>query len=458
MSRPNIILINCDDLGYGDLGCYGSNINKTPTLDYLAENGLKLTDFYMASPLCSPSRGAMLTGCYPPRISFGDFDGKFVLFPGQGVGLSDKEETLASLLKRAGYSTKMIGKWHCGDQPEFLPTKFGFDSYYGLPYSNDMGIQVGNKGHSFKLRETFPPLPLMDNEQVIQEQPDMATLTERYTEHAVRFIRESKDNPFFLYLAHMHVHRPIYVQDRFLKQSDNGLYGAAVETIDWSTQVLIHELENLGLLDDTLIIFTSDNGSHERDGGKNAPLRGTKMTTLEGGQRVPCIMYWPRRINAGRVSSEIVSSIDFLPTFASLVNEKLQGNKIDGLDASIFLKGEEEKSPRDTFIYYFVNELQAVRHGNYKLHITRDGQDLEELYDLQNDISEMNNIYHDHPDTVKKLNEIANSYRKQIGDSRLGLSGDETRSGGRVENPKMLTQYDPNHPYIIAMYDKEDCG
>ena len=455
MKNPNIILINCDDLGYGDLGCYGSEINKTPSIDYLADNGLRLTDFYMPSPLCSPSRGGMLTGCYPPRISFGEFDGHVVLFPGQGIGLSDKEETIASMLKRAGYTTKIIGKWHCGDQPEFLPTRFGFDSYYGLPYSNDMGVQLGNKGNAFALKETFPPLPLMDNEQVIQEQPDMATLTERYTEQAVRFIRENDNNPFFLYFAHMHVHRPIYVQDRFLQQSDNGLYGAAVETIDWSVQVLLHELESLGLRDDTLIIFTSDNGSHEMDGGRNAPLRGKKATTFEGGQRVPCIMYWPRNIKPGRVSDEIVSAIDFLPTFASIVGEKLQGNKIDGLDLSAFISGEVENSPRTTFVYYLRNELQAVRCGDYKLHITREGK---ELYNLRDDISEKVNVYGDYPNIVQRLNKIANSYRAQIGDSNFNIKGEEVRPCGRVVNPKMLTEYNENHPYIIAMYDKEDCG
>lgn len=220
-NKPNIVLINCDDLGYGDLGCYGSPVHRTPVLDRMAEEGIRYTDFYMAAPLCSPSRGAMLTGCYPKRIGFGTFEGRQVLFPGQGVGLNPKEHTMAKALKEQGYSTMLVGKWHCGDQPEFLPSNHGFDHYYGLPYSNDMGRQTG--------REDYPPLPLMLDDDVLQEQPDQASLTERYIEQSVRFIRQNKDTPFFLYLAHMHVHLPLYVPDRFLKQSRNGAYGAAVE-------------------------------------------------------------------------------------------------------------------------------------------------------------------------------------------------------------------------------------
>ena len=214
-TRPNIILINCDDLGYGDLGVYGSTANKTPAIDRLAAEGVRFTDFYMASPVCSPSRGAMMTGCYPPRIGFGMFDGHMVLFPGQAVGLNPSEITIARLLKEAGYATSHIGKWHCGDQPEFFPTEHGFDEYYGLPYSNDMGRQH----HSWK---PYPPLPLMENGEVIEEQPDQASLTERYLERSLRFIRKNRDRPFFLYLAHMHVHLPHYAPERFRKQSYNG--------------------------------------------------------------------------------------------------------------------------------------------------------------------------------------------------------------------------------------------
>ena len=231
--RPNIILINCDDLGYGDLGCYGSTINSTPALDRMAREGMRFTDFYMASPVCSPSRGAMMTGCYPPRIGFGAFEGRLVLFPGHAVGLNPEEITVARLLSDAGYATKLVGKWHCGDQPEFLPTRHGFDSYYGIPYSNDMGRQRED--------DTWPPLPLVRDEDVIQQQPDQAALTERYVEESVRFIRDNRDRPFFLYLAHMHVHLPIYPSARFMRESRNGRYGGAVACVDWATDVLLHE-------------------------------------------------------------------------------------------------------------------------------------------------------------------------------------------------------------------------
>jgi len=246
--RPNIILINCDDLGYGDLGCYGSAKNKTPYIDQLAAGGCRLTDFYMASPVCSASRAALLTGCYPQRVGFGPHA---VLFPGDPVGLNPSETTIAAALKSAGYRTKIIGKWHCGDQPEFLPTRHGFDEYFGIPFSNDMGRQSNNPAS--------PPLPLLRDETVIQEQPDQRGLTERYADAAVEFIHRKSDEPFFLYLAHMYVHVPLFVPKPFLEKSTNGAYGGAVECIDWCTGLILDRLEQDGLLDDTLIIFTSDN-------------------------------------------------------------------------------------------------------------------------------------------------------------------------------------------------------
>ena len=252
-TSPNIILINCDDLGYGDLGCYGSNRNRTPHIDRLAQEGIRFTDFYMASPVCSPSRAAMMTGCYPPRIGFGSFHGEVVLFPGYDIGLSQEEVTVASQLKAAGYATKIIGKWHCGDQPEFLPTRHGFDEYFGIPYSNDMGMQSD--------RPDNPPLPVLRNERVVQQQPDQRGITERYTEEAISFIDRNKDEPFFLYLAHMYVHVPLFVPKQFLESSQNGAYGGAVECIDWSVGVIMDRLEELGIDGNTLMVFTSDNGS-----------------------------------------------------------------------------------------------------------------------------------------------------------------------------------------------------
>jgi len=451
--QPNIILINCDDLGYGDLGCYGSTVNKTPALDKMAEEGMRFTDFYMASPVCSPSRGAMLTGCYPSRIGFGSFDGRWVLFPGQGLGLNPEEITIARLLKDQGYATKIVGKWHCGDQKEFLPTRHGFDSYYGIPYSNDMGRQRED--------DKYPPLPLLRDEAVIQAHPAQPSLTERHVEESVRFIRDNKDTPFFLYFAHMHVHLPHYPPQRFIPDSKNGVYGAAVACIDWATSVLFHELESLGLDENTLVIFTSDNGSRARDeGGSNAPLRATKGTTWEGGQRVPCIMRWPGKIPAGQTNSELTLSMDFYPTLAQLGGAQVPTDRIiDGKDIRPLMFDESDaKSQHDAFFYYKRNAIEAVRSGQWKLHIRKDDQEIQELYDLENDIGETQNVYDQHPDIVQSLIEKIEACRQDIGDEAVGIAGQNTRPIGRVDNPDTLTHYDPEHPYFIAMYDLKERG
>lgn len=451
MDKPNIILINCDDLGYGDLGCYGSEINRTPAIDRMAKAGMKLTDFYMASPVCSPSRGGMLTGCYPPRIGFGDFDGEWVLFPGQGVGLSPQETTVADLLKENGYRTKIVGKWHCGDQPEFLPARHGFEEYFGLPYSNDMGRQIG--------RENNPPLPLIHNDEVVQEQPEQRSLTERYVEQCTDFIHQHKEEPFFLYLAHMHVHLPLYAPERFVKNSINGDYGACVECIDWAADCLLHQLEREGLTERTLVIFTSDNGGRGTHGGSNGPLRGNKGTTWEGGQRVPCILYWPGHVPGGTVCHHILSSLDFLPTFASLCKTKpREGIAIDGIDFSPLLTGKTETASRNTFFYYFMNDLEAVREGKWKLHVRKNGEQVQLLYNLEEDIKEANNCYEEHPDVVTRLEMLLEDCRKELGDAASGVAGSGVRPVGRVDHPKPLTEYQEDHPYIIAMYDSADVG
>lgn len=449
--RPNIILINCDDLGYGDLGCYGSTKNKTPAIDKLAQEGVRLTDFYMASALCSPSRGGMMTGCYPPRIGFGEFEGKWVLFPGQGVGLNPNEKTIAAVLKDAGYSTMLIGKWHCGDQPEFLPLNHGFDSYYGLPYSNDMGRQV-NRTH-------FPPLPLIKDMDVIEQQPDQKSITERYVEQAVWFLRKNKDRPFFLYMAHMHVHLPLYAPDRFVNQSHNGNYGACVECIDWSVNAIVNELEQLGIKDNTLIVFTSDNGSRGDNGASNAPLRGKKATTWEGGFRVPCIMYWNGHIKPGQVLNGIVSSLDFYKTFARLAEAVVPENIInDSFDVSDYMMGNKDESPRETFFFYYMNSLEAVRHRNYKLHVQKNKESVLELYDLESDISETKNVAEDFPDVVAQLNMLMDECRYDIGDSLKGIDGKNVRQKGVINNPKPLTVYREDYPYIEPMYDRDEIG
>ena len=445
--RPNIVLVNCDDLGYGDIGCYGSTCNKTPVLDRLAAEGVRFTDFYMAAPVCTPSRAAMMTGCYPQRVSLDRVDnGDWVLFPGQSMGLSPEEITIAALLKRQGYATKLVGKWHLGDQEPFLPTRHGFDSYYGIPFSNDMGLMTW-----FEDFNHFPPLPLMRDEQVIQEQPDQASLTERYVEECVRFIRESRDEPFFLYLAHMYVHVPIYAPQRFLDASANGPYGAAVECVDWAAGAVMYELKRLGLDENTIVIFTSDNGSQVGDGGgSNAPLRGTKGTTWEGGQRLPCIVRWPGVVPAGCECGEMTTSMDFLPTLAALAGTAAPDDRmIDGKDVrELWLTPGDAASPHEAFFYYLCDRLEAVRAGKWKLHVERN-----ELYDLAADIGETTNVIDRHPDVVKELSALADACRRDLGDAITETTGENRRPAGQVDNPKPLTTYDPNHPYIIALYD-----
>jgi arylsulfatase A-like enzyme len=452
--RPNVILVNCDDLGYGDLGCYGSARNRTPVLDSLAAGGTRFTDFYMASPVCSPSRGGMLTGCYPRRIGFELFDNNAtVLFPGHATGLSAGEVTIAALLSKQGYATKIVGKWHCGDQPEFLPTRRGFDDYYGLPYSNDMGRQVGRE-------HQMPPLPLISGQEVVEAQPDQASLTERYVEQCVRFIRANRARPFFLYLAHMYVHLPIYVQEHFARQSANGRYGAAVACIDWSVGVLMHELRRLGIADNTLVLFTSDNGSRNRDeGGSNAPLRGTKATCWEGGQRVPLIAYWPGVVPAGRVSAEIVASMDLLPTLAGLAGSSAPDDRpIDGRDIGNLLLGRTDRSGRETFLYFRAGWLSAVRRGGWKLHVSREGTPVRELYNLREDVGETTNLVGAQPGVIREIEGIIESVRDDIGDRLVGADGANCRPPGKAADPRPLTDFDPSCPYYMAEYDLPDAG
>ena len=475
--RPNVILINCDDLGYGDLGCYGSELHDTPALDRMAAEGARLTDFYMPSPVCSPSRGGMLTGCYPPRIGFDDFDGIHVLFPGMGLGLNPTEVTIAQLLKDVGYETMMVGKWHCGDQPDFLPTRHGFDHWFGLPYSNDMGIQpnaltpeeILDIEESLGIKLPPPhrvPLPLMLDEDVIEAQPEQASLTARYLQESIRFMREQRDKPFFLYFAHMYVHLPIYVQPRFLEESRNGPYGAAVRCIDWATDVLLHELAELGLDDNTVVIFTSDNGALARPGeGSNLPLRATKGTTWEGGQRVPCIVRWPGRIPAGLETDAITTAMDLYPTLAQWCGAEVPADRtIDGRDIAPVLLGEEgAESPHQAFFYYLGSDLEAVRVGKWKLHVhknpIRGGEGpVELLYDLEADVGETTDLAAEYPEVVADLLTHIERARRDMGDGITETEGADRRPVGRVSDPVPLLTFDPNHPYYMAEYDLGDRG
>ncbi|MGB3409847.1 MAG: sulfatase [Microthrixaceae bacterium] len=454
VDQPNIILINCDDLGYGDLGCYGSGVNKTPAIDGLAADGLRFTSFYMASPVCSPSRGALLTGCYPPRIGFGEFEGLPVLFPGQPLGLPPTEVSIAKVLSDAGYRTQMVGKWHCGDQPEFLPTNHGFDNYFGLPYSNDMGPQVGD--HPV---HRYPPLPLLLDDDVIEQQPEQSSLTTRYVNEAVRFMRSSRDQPFFLYLAHLYVHLPIYALPQFLEKSTNGTYGAAVESIDWATAVLLNELDRLGLTDDTVVVFTSDNGSLGTNGGSNGTLRGNKGSTWEGGMRVPGIVRWPGRIPAGSTTSVLATAMDLLPTLAGIGGASLPTDRtIDGRDISSIWFDPTSGSPHEVFAYYWMNDLEAIRDHRWKLHFSKHGDPDPALYDLDTDPSETSDVLAEHPEVAARLQAHADTIRASLGDSRTSTVGSDIRPVGHVDEPSTLTRYDPRHPYYIAEYDLADRG
>lgn len=444
---PNIILINCDDLGYGDLACYGSTKHRTPAIDQLAREGMRFTHFSMAASVCTPSRAAMLTGCYPPRVGLAWFDWDApVLLPGASTGLSTEEETIPKLLKKQGYSTKLVGKWHLGDQPEFFPTRHGFDEYYGLPYSNDMGVQPYPGWRGAK----YPPLPVMQGDQVIEQQPDQAQLTARYVEECKDFIRRKAEQPFFLYFSHMYVHVPLYVPEDFLARSQNGRYGAAVECIDWATAELMNELKRLGLDENTLVIFTSDNGGHGDGIASNGHLRGAKHSPWEGGFRVPCIIRWPGKIPAGVTCPDLANSMDLLPTLAKIAGAEPQTERpIDGHDISGVLF-ENSSSSREEFAYYFYNRLVALRSGDWKLHVWRDGQPVCELYHLREDEGEARNVAEAHPDVVKTLQHKVEIYRKALGD---GAPGNECREPGRVGEARELTSFDPTHPYFAPEYD-----
>ncbi len=472
--KPNIVLINCDDLGFGDLGCYGSVKNDTPYIDALAADGRRFTDFYMASPVCSPSRGAMMTGCYPQRIGFGSFHGEWVLFPGYDIGLNPEEVSIAKVLKSVGYKTLHVGKWHCGDQPGFQPMDHGFDDYYGLPYSNDMA--------PLPTRPTMTPLPLMHGREILELQPDQRGLTERYVEKSVEFIRKNTETPFFLYFAHMHVHRPLYAAQCFVDKSRNGDYGACVAAIDWSVGVLVDELRRCGVYENTLILFTSDNGSRNDVGDCNGPLRGTKATTWEGGLRVPLVAHWKGTITPG-VNDQLFNAMDLYPTLAKLAGAEIPLDRIiDGIEMADLLLGKTEESKRTTFFYYMCDNLEAVRKGDWKLHVSRrehagrpsgdhDGTEksakilksmknevVKELYNLRNDISEKENLYAEYPEIVADLQNEVERCREDLGDAFTGTMGKNIRKIGWVPDAHPLAEYDENHPYIIAMYDRDEIG
>jgi arylsulfatase len=453
--KPNFVIIFTDDQGYGDVGCYGAEGFKTPNLDSMASEGIIFTDFY-AAPACTPSRAALLTGCYAQRVGLP----MVVRPPGPPMvgeewklGLNPEEETIAELLKQEGYSTGIIGKWHLGHHAEFLPTNQGFDYYFGIPYSNDMNPQN---------REKYPPLPILESWMTdsmfildtFELNPEMSKLTTLYTERAINFIEDNRNQPFFLYLAHTMPHIPIGVSEKFKEKSEQGLYGDVMMEIDWSVGQVLTKLKKLNLEKKTLVIFTSDNGPwlvFGNHGGSTGPLRGSKGTTFEGGVRVPCIMKWPGRIPAGKVCNQMATTMDFLPTFVKLAGANLPEKTIDGKDIWPLISAKPgSKSPYDAFFYYSVWGLEAVRSGKWKLHVPHDYRYPEEigrggkmgkythkhintsLYNLENDIGEQNDVSKENPEVVDSLLKLIEEMRRNLGDSYTNMEGNNRRLPGKI--------------------------
>jgi arylsulfatase A-like enzyme len=417
--KPNFIIILTDDQGYQDLGCYGSPLIRTPNLDKMAKEGMKFTDFYATAPICSPSRASLMTGCYPLRVGI-----VTVLMPKDKIGLNPSEVTIAKLLKGEGYSTACIGKWHLGNGPELSPLKHGFDYFFGLPFSND-------DDHP----EYGPEFPrLVQNDKTVEAPADRNTLTRKCTDEALTFIENNKNNPFFLYLSHPMPHVKLGASWDFKGKSNRGLYGDTIEEIDASTGEIFALLKKLNLDEKTLVIFASDNGpwlQYGEDGGIAFPLRGGKFSTFEGGMRVPCIMRWLGKIPAGAICDEMATMMDFLPTLAKLVDAEIPAKHIiDGKDIwPLMSRQAGAKSPYDAFYYYWLDNLEAIRSGQWKLHLGRrerflwrfkdqpENQSLWwplQLYDLKNDIAEKNNVAEQHPDIVKCLLSVAEQFEKEL--------------------------------------------
>lgn len=436
--HPNFVVIFADDLGYGDLGVYGSEQIRTPHLDTMAAEGMRFTDFYAAAPFCSPSRAAILTGRYPVRSGV-----PYVLFPTESTGLPQAEITLAELLSEAGYATAAIGKWHLGWPKPFRAHRHGFDFFYGLPYSNDM--LKWEPAETRRAQHAFWEVPLMEDDTVVEAPVNQHTLTKRYTERAVTFIRENRERPFFLYLPHTFPHNPQYASEAFEGRSPHGLYADTVEELDWSVGQILETLDEFGLGERTLVVFTSDNGpspggnrwGRRSQGGTTGGLRGRKGNTFEGGMRVPAIFRWPGKIGAGTVARDVTSILDLMPTFAQLAGKEMPRDRlIDGRSIADLLLGRSGLAEAP-FFYYFGVQLQAVRVGRWKLHLRRTElpprsaslwylhnddlftrhhrlQPVPGLYDLEADRGEVQNAAAAHPDVVERLDTLARQFDEAL--------------------------------------------
>tara|TARA_R110001592_G_scaffold363394_1_gene687407 strand:+ start:49303 stop:50643 length:1341 start_codon:yes stop_codon:yes gene_type:complete len=408
-NQPNIIIFFTDDQGYGDLGTFGAEGFETPHLDQLAAEGIMFTNFYVPATVCTPSRAGLLTGRYPKRSNLHEA----VLFPYSDGGLSPKEFTMAEMLKDGGYSTSCIGKWHLGHKEEFMPNNHGFDEFYGVPYSNDMD----NYNYE-KIGFQSPPLPFYRNTKLIESGPDQQYLTKKYTDEAIKQIKNRAQKPFFIYLAHNMPHTPLFASPAFKGKSQNGLYGDVIMELDWSAGEIIKTLKDEGIYENTIFIFTSDNGPAK---GSAKPLRGKKAQTWEGGQRVPGIIAWPGKIPKGKVTDEFVSTLDLFPTLAKISSSKIPKEiQMDGIDLSAFLLTPEKTIlPERPFFFYARNgDLEAVRLGKWKLHLKKsigwnenaDGEFQIALYNLDEDIAEKYNVAHQNAETVAKLTALAKGF------------------------------------------------
>ncbi|MDM1296426.1 sulfatase [Sphingobacterium sp. N143] len=455
---PNIIIILMDDMGYGDPVCYGGGPYQTPNIDQLASQGLRFTDFYVAQPICTASRSALLTGCYPTRIGISgaiDHNAKFALNP--------EEQTIAELLKSKGYKTGMVGKWHLGHKEPYLPLQHGFDEFYGLPYSNDMWA-YDYEGHKWQdstfWRAQYPPLPIIEGNKtvkIISSFDGQDQLTSDYTNRAVSFINRNKDRPFFLYLAHAMVHVPLGVSEKFKGKSGAGLFGDVMEEVDWSVGQVMKALKQNNLLDNTIVIFTSDNGpwlTFGNHAGNTGGLREGKATIFDGGLKVPCIISWPGHVKPATVSNKLLTNMDLLPTLVNIAQAKLPEKKIDGVDFSKLLLGDTQSTPRDELAYYHnKNNLKAIRKGKWKLVFPAETETYESpatigsdrypgkyatitvplaLYNLAIDPGEDRDVKDQYPEVVKQLQQVADKYRHTLGDGLHQMEGTEIRPAAQL--------------------------
>jgi arylsulfatase A-like enzyme len=437
--KPNFVIIFVDNLGNGDLGCTGSDLHRTPHIDRLAAEGVRLTSFYVASGVCSPSRAALLTGCYPRRVGMEESGAKGLVFrPADANGLGAQETTMAQMLRSAGYATAAFGKWHLGDQLEFLPLRRGFDYYFGIPYSDDMAPSPAHP--------EFPPLPLVLGERVIEAPVDRNTLVKRCTEEAIAFIERNRARPFFVYLPQItpgSTAHP-FSSAAFRGRSKNGDYGDSVEELDWSAGEIMAALQRLQLDQNTFVMFSSDNGAVQRNPpqGSNAPYRGFGYDVSEGAMRMPCVLRWPGKIPGGQVQDELCTTIDLLPTFAKLAGAPLPALPIDGHDIRPLIFCEPgAKSPWDEqgFGYYWGGHLEAVRAGDWKLYFPppRNGAPaMRELFDVRHDVHEDREASAEHPGVVQRLLGLAENIRTEIGDT--DRPGKGQRPAGHVDHPKPL--------------------